>query len=112
VLKTLTTHRFSLDDAQAAFALITGRTTKREHFVGVLLDYGDRASETLETLPKSVVMGKQLRPEAEVRIGFLGAGNFAQGFLLPHLQHSHATSLSVCATAKVECDERCPDIWI
>jgi polar amino acid transport system substrate-binding protein len=97
VLKTLTTHRFSLDAAQAAFALITGRTTKREHFVGVLLDYGDRASETVEAMPKSVVMGKQLRPEAEVRIGFVGAGNFAQGFLLPHLQRSRATSLvGVC----------------
>jgi len=97
VLKALTTHRFSLDDAQAAFALITGKTTKREHFVGVLLDYGDRSAETLDALPKSVALGKQRRPEAEIRVGFIGAGNFAQGFLLPHLQRSRVTSLvGVC----------------
>ena len=96
-LKVLTTHTFSLDDAQGAYALITGRTTKREHFVGVLLDYGERDSESLDALPRSVVLGKQERREAEVRVGFIGAGNFAQGFLLPHLQHSRATSLvGVC----------------
>ncbi|HCA79181.1 MAG TPA: oxidoreductase [Bacteroidetes bacterium] len=97
VLKKLTTHRFSLNDAQAAFALITGKTTKPEYFVGVLLDYGDRPAETPDALPKSVVLGKQQRPDAEIRVGFIGAGNFAQGFLLPHLQRSRATTLvGVC----------------
>ena len=43
VLRKLTTHRFLLDEAQAAFALIMGsKSKKREHYVGVLLDYGDR----------------------------------------------------------------------
>jgi polar amino acid transport system substrate-binding protein len=96
-VKTLTTHRYTIDEAQDAYALITGKTTKREHFIGVLLDYGDRSAETLDSMAKSLAVAKQARPEAEIRVGFIGAGNFAQGYLLPHLQRSRAVTLtSVC----------------
>jgi predicted dehydrogenase/threonine dehydrogenase-like Zn-dependent dehydrogenase len=99
-LKKLTTHRFNLDEAQAAYALITGsKSKKREHYVGVLLDYGDRESEILDELPKTVqVTTKQTGSSvAPVKIGFVGAGNFAQGFLIPNIERSRSTSLvGVC----------------
>lgn len=99
VLMNLTTHRFSLDDAKAAYALITGKTVKREHFIGVLLDYGERAGEKVEELPKAVPVAGfgQPKRDGSVRVGFIGAGNFAQGFLIPPLQRSRTTSLlGVC----------------
>lgn len=99
-IQKLTTHRFVLDEAQSAYALITtGKSKKREHFVGVLLDYGERESELFEELPQAVtVTAKQGEPQPVVsRIGFIGAGNFAQGFLIPHIERSRTTSLvGVC----------------
>jgi polar amino acid transport system substrate-binding protein len=99
-LQKLTTHRFNVDDAQAAYALITGtKSKKREHYVGVLLDYGDRESESMDDLPRTVsVTTKQSEsPTAHVKVGFIGAGNFAQGFLIPSIERSRTTSLvGVC----------------
>ena len=99
-LRRLTTHRFRVDEAQEAYALITGaKSKKNEHYVGVLLDYGDRESESMDDLPRSVgVTTKQARSSAaHVKIGFIGAGNFAQGFLIPNIERSYATSLvGVC----------------
>jgi len=99
-LQKLTTHRFLLDEAQAAYALIAGtKSKKREHYVGVLLDYGDRESESIKELPRSVkVTSKEAASTAApVKIGFIGAGNFAQGFLIPNIERSRTTSLvGVC----------------
>lgn len=97
-LQHLTTHRFVLDEATAAFALITGAKSKqREHFIGVLLDYGDRESELLADLPRSVTNATRKKGTGPVasRVGFIGAGNFAQGFLIPHIERSSTSSL-VC----------------
>jgi predicted dehydrogenase/threonine dehydrogenase-like Zn-dependent dehydrogenase len=99
-LRDLTTHRFSLDNAQEAYALITGtKTKKNEPFVGVLLDYGERESESFEELPRSVAVTTLQGDQGRIasRVGFIGAGNFAQGFLIPHLERSRTTALvSVC----------------
>jgi predicted dehydrogenase/threonine dehydrogenase-like Zn-dependent dehydrogenase len=99
-LQSLTTHRFRLDEAQAAYSLITGaKSKKREHYVGVLLDYGDRESESMVELPRIVsVTTKQAGSSSTpVKIGFIGAGNFAQGFLIPNIERSRTASLvGVC----------------
>ncbi|MCX6133375.1 MAG: bi-domain-containing oxidoreductase [Ignavibacteriales bacterium] len=99
-LHHLTTHRFPLDEAQAAYALITSVSSKKhEHFIGVLLDYEKSDAEVFEQLPRSVKVSTK---KAEVgpkvsRVGFIGAGSFAQGFLLPHIGRSQTTSLvTVC----------------
>ncbi|MBF8295594.1 MAG: oxidoreductase domain protein [Bacteroidetes bacterium] len=98
--QSLTTHRFALDDAKAAYALITGvKSKKREHFIGVLLDYGEGESESLEELPRSVRVTARQGDKGSIvsRVGFIGAGNFAQGFLIPHIERSRSTQLvSVC----------------
>ena len=99
-VKMLTTHRFSLDEAPAAYALITGaKSKKRERYVGVVLDYGDQVTEPKDEVPMMVkVTAKQAdAASAAVKIGFIGAGNFAQGFLIPHIERSRSTSLvGVC----------------
>ena len=99
-LQHLTTHRFPLDDAQAAYALITGTKAKvREHFIGVLLEYTQKEDETFDQLPRLVKISAKKPNSGPIaaRVGFIGAGNFAQGFLLPHFERSVTTSLvTVC----------------
>ena len=99
-VQKLTTHRFSVDEAPAAYALITGsKSKKRERYVGVVLDYGDQVTESKDEVPRMVkVTTKQADASvAAVKIGFIGAGNFAQGFLIPHIERSRSTSLvGVC----------------
>jgi predicted dehydrogenase/threonine dehydrogenase-like Zn-dependent dehydrogenase len=96
----LTTHRFAFAEAQAAFALITGTKTKKsEHYVGVVLDYGEREAESLDDMPRKVPVRPKTAESANgpLKIGFLGAGIFAQGFLLPNIERSRTTSLvGVC----------------
>lgn len=81
----LTTHRFSIEDAMQAYALIEGEKT--EPYVGILLTYGDLPESELKTLspppPADLTISSKRR---SLSVGFLGAGNFASGFLLPHLK--------------------------
>ena len=99
-LQKLTTHRFTVDEAPAAYAMITGSKSKRrEHYVGVLLDYGDRESESLDEMPRTVKIAtkQDVSASVSVKIGFIGAGNFAQAFLIPNIERSRITSLvGVC----------------
>ena len=99
-VKKLTTHQFTIDEAKSAYALIAGRKSKkREHYIGIVLDYGEMETEGTEALRRTIEVSapEAKRSPAAVRIGFLGAGSFAQGFLLPHLQRASGASLvGVC----------------
>jgi len=75
-LDLLTTHTFDLKDAINAFDMIVEKT---EPYVGILLRYD------MEAEPASRVQLKEVPPESSgPRIGFIGAGSFAQKFLLPN----------------------------
>lgn len=92
----LITHRFSIEAAQSAYDLITGRS--REPFLGVVLQYPDSAdvSKTLSISPASVSAHRA--STQKVTVALLGAGGFAFSTLIPAMKSSPATSLiSVCA---------------
>jgi predicted dehydrogenase/threonine dehydrogenase-like Zn-dependent dehydrogenase len=82
-VEPLISHRFHIDEASNAYEIILGKTA--EPFLGVLLRYdADRP------LPSKVL----LRPAAPtgpinmaIRLGVLGAGNFANASLLPALEN-------------------------
>ncbi|MFA6232591.1 MAG: bi-domain-containing oxidoreductase [Bacteroidota bacterium] len=94
----LTTHRFSIDDALKAYALIEG--PKTEAYTGIVLAYDDMDAEELKTLthdpsssPAPVISSKR----SSLTVGFIGAGSFASGFLLPHLKEIDDVTLDcVC----------------
>lgn len=103
----LVTHRFPIADAQAAYALIRGRT--REPHLGVVLTYpagGVRGS--LETPHAAVPAGTPSsgarrspagpRAPAPVPIGVIGGGLFAQTVLLPILRRLPDIRLRTVAT--------------
>ena len=78
----LTTHIFKPEDAPAAYDMIL---KKSEPYIGILIEY-----DTNKKIEKSKVITHfkpsafSIQPSA-VTIGFIGAGSYAQSYLLPHI---------------------------
>lgn len=96
----ITTHRFKIEDAEKAYALITGKSENKETVVGVILTYDHRYDELPkkpEECPPTLVHSGSTDT---IRIGFLGAGNFAQNMLLPHFKKISGVELTAVSTSK------------
>jgi predicted dehydrogenase len=96
-VQPLITHRFPIEQAPQAYELITGKTGQA--FLGVLLTYGEtliqedaslRTTKELSSFPSTSSI--HLPPE-RIRLGVLGAGNFASGVMLPALQKNSLIDL-------------------
>ncbi|MBN1264366.1 MAG: bi-domain-containing oxidoreductase [Anaerolineales bacterium] len=93
-VEPLITHRFSVEQGKQAYDLIKGET--EEPYLGVLFSY---------PLDKPVVQDRRFalhsKPAAteHVRLGAIGAGNFATAVLFPVLAKTNDVSLEGLATA-------------
>jgi predicted dehydrogenase/threonine dehydrogenase-like Zn-dependent dehydrogenase len=76
-LQPLMTHVFEIEQAEEAYDIVTGKTS--EHHLGILLKYPG-TSEALPVEPPPQAASRSL---AKGGIGFIGAGSFAQKFLIP-----------------------------
>ena len=89
----LITHTFALDDAPKAYDMMVAR---QEPYIGLLVEY-DHASD--RPLDRSPVV---LRPSVDktgpdrLVIGFIGAGSYAQGNLLPNLPSDQSQAVRKC----------------
>lgn len=87
-VSALVTHKFKLAQAEEAYAIIGGKTG--QSFLGVLFEYDSQPlprSAPIGITPGNVhAPGKAERAE-RLGIGVVGAGNFAQSMLLPHLKN-------------------------
>ncbi len=93
-VRPLITHRFSIADAERAYALLANSA---EHSLGVLLEFPAREAAQP---PAPVIECRPLarRSSGTVGVGFIGAGNYARAYLLPALQASgSAQPVSVAA---------------
>lgn len=98
----LTTHRFTIDAALDAYALIEGE--RREPYVGILLTYEDLPDNNLAELlkPQSKPEIENLQPilssaREPMRVGFIGLGSFASSLLAPYLKEIPDVTLdTVC----------------
>ena len=88
----LVTHVFRLMDAPKAYEVITGKTDKRP--VGVLISYP--SLEPLAVLPST---GKGSVKSGSIILGVIGAGNYAQGVLLPLFKANADVVLRTVCTA-------------
>ncbi|HET7275804.1 MAG TPA: Gfo/Idh/MocA family oxidoreductase, partial [Longimicrobiaceae bacterium] len=92
--RRLTTHRFSINEAEAAYAIVTGED--KQPFLGVMLEYppasADDGARTIRLDSRAPKSGK-------VGIGFIGAGNFAKSVLLPRFKSAADASLTGVSTA-------------
>jgi predicted dehydrogenase len=89
----LCTHEFAIEDAEAAYDLVTGE--KREPFLGILLRYDGDAAAALA--PKAAP--KAAARAAGARVGVVGAGQFGTAVLLPALKSASGLHLTAISTA-------------
>jgi predicted dehydrogenase len=105
----LITHRFTIDEAPQAYALITGKL--KQPFLAVLLTYpaggAEDASQALESGSVNIESLSVTSPVAlaeptsggPIRLGVLGAGNFAVAVMLPALKSLPGIQLVGVASA-------------
>ncbi len=91
-LDRLITHRFPIEQAEQAYELITGKTT--QGYLGILLTYPEAATGRAMNFVKL----RETAARAELRLGVIGAGNFAKSVLLPRLAKFGGVSLVGLAT--------------
>ena len=77
-ISNLISHTFDLGDAPKAYDMILERN---EPFGGIVIKY-----DTGVVLSKSVELSNRVFKPDEVNVGFIGAGSFAQGSLLPNMK--------------------------
>jgi predicted dehydrogenase len=89
-VERLTTHRYPIERAVDAYDLIkAGRGS-----LGVLIEYANHPLDRrVEITPSETP-----RPADALRVSFVGAGNFAQTYLLPHVKANKRVSLSCVVT--------------
>ena len=88
------THRFPIENAPDAYELITGKTN--QSFLGVLLTYPEANARAVKLPIFSPPVKKTGLPIAganSIRLGVLGAGNFATNIMLPVLKKIPAIEL-------------------
>lgn len=94
-IKSLITHRFSMEQAANAYQLIEG--AKTEPYLGILLQYNpkpfDVGNSSRINVTPVVVAG------SKVRLSFYGAGNYATASLLPPMQASGKVAFTGLVTA-------------
>ncbi len=87
----LITHRFPIEQGEAAYKLIEGAAT--EPYLGIVLQY-----DSAKPLERTITLKPASSPASAVRIGMIGAGTYARKFLLPNLK-SNGVDFRSIATA-------------
>ena len=90
-VKPLITHTFDIDQAEEAYEIVLGKNP--EPHIGILLAYANR-KEKFDSL-------RQVRalPQKQLNVGFIGAGSFAQSYLIPNVK-AFGASLDTVVTSK------------
>ncbi|HAR62086.1 MAG: oxidoreductase [Candidatus Margulisiibacteriota bacterium] len=74
----LITHVFDIENAEKAYDLVLGK--EKEFFIGILLRY-------CESKQKNVAKYTiNMNPIKDINVGFVGAGSFAQSYLIPYVK--------------------------
>jgi predicted dehydrogenase/threonine dehydrogenase-like Zn-dependent dehydrogenase len=90
----LTSHRFPVEDAPAAYDLITkGKTAQ----LGVLLQYDDAARKSEARFP---LLKTSRARSTRLRLSLIGVGNYARLMMLPRLAQEKGVTLRGICSAK------------
>lgn len=97
----LITHKYSIENATRAYELLS---SPNEKFIAILLEYKKGQQSLVRNIP---ILESRTR-EGKIKIGFIGAGSFAQFYLLPVLKNldvdlhtvSTASSANAISVAK------------
>jgi predicted dehydrogenase/threonine dehydrogenase-like Zn-dependent dehydrogenase len=93
----LITHRFSIDEAERAYELITGEV--KEPHLGIVLTYDPE-----RPLPTRILVNEAKQKPGvgkSVSIGMIGAGSYARKFLLPNFKSAGAQFQTIATASGV-----------
>lgn len=96
-VEPLITHRFNLEETEQAYKLITGELN--EPYLGVVLQY--EMERELEPRVQLASRQKPATPADSVRVGLIGAGNYARAMLLPNFKAAGAEFRSISSASGV-----------
>jgi len=90
-VKVLISHIFDIDKAQKAYDIVLGKT--KEKHLGILLKYTDDKEKNRTRF------NVNNHPQKEINIGVIGAGSFAQNYIIPNAK-SFGVSFDTVVTSK------------
>jgi predicted dehydrogenase len=93
----LITHRFPFADAVSVFDRIASGELNRA--VGIDFEYPEPEAGVLDLQPRTLIFRSD-RPRGVVRLGQIGAGNYAKSMLMPHFPSLRGLSLEGLCTAR------------
>jgi polar amino acid transport system substrate-binding protein len=79
-IRPLISHTFDIDQAEEAFDLVLGK--RDEPSIGILLRYPENEGKKATLVKVSATAQKT----DSIQVGFIGAGSFAQSYLIPNLK--------------------------
>jgi predicted dehydrogenase/threonine dehydrogenase-like Zn-dependent dehydrogenase len=92
-VKKLVTHRFSIDRGRDAYALISGEN--KDPYLGILLEYDQQRDIAHQPRQRAIVKSGKLR------VGLIGAGDYARAMLLPHFKNEKTEFIAVATASGV-----------
>ncbi|MBV8715657.1 MAG: bi-domain-containing oxidoreductase [Chloroflexi bacterium] len=92
----LVTHRFPIAEAERAYAVVTGQVA--EPYLGVLLEYPHVIPAEAPVQTRAQVRHQPQVRSGTIRLGVIGAGNFARSVLLPILRKNPDVQLRAVVT--------------
>ncbi len=96
-VQRMITHRMPIAEAERAYDIITGKI--EEPYIGIILNYPDRGDKVMA---RTVQVNTPSAPKGgALGIGFVGAGSFAQSYLLPPAKSFGSRLVSVATTTSV-----------
>lgn len=90
-LELLTTHTFDIIEAEKAYDIVLGKVS--EPHIGILLKYSENSEK------KKTLFNVSSNPIKDINVGIIGAGSFAQSYLIPNAKSFGAT-LDTVVTSK------------
>ena len=90
----LITHRYAIEQAEEAYEIVTGK--KNEPAIAILLEYEGLSSVSTRVDLDTKKNDSKMYP---VRLGVIGAGQFAQGVLLPEFAKQKALEFAAFCTS-------------
>ncbi len=93
-VSALITHRFKIDEAQAAYQLLSGKSN--EDFLGLIIEYPHQIISEDTRLNISIPSTHQNVRRGTLNVGVLGAGNYANAVFLPVIKdHSESNCFGI-----------------
>src|SRR5215217_6096907 len=97
-VERLTTHRFSIGEAERAYQLISG--DMREPNLGVVLNY-DPEAEIARTVSLGGAGAPVRSSEKSIVLGVIGAGGYVPAMLLPHFKSERVEFRSIATASGI-----------